>query len=118
LSITHHEKRDALNSDIDEEKACSADVVGNIHHGALHVVNFDLLVLIRSALRNETLGGNHAFALVKEPAVFGVRRHQKWGTKTNDDGEDALKEEGGMRARLLMRKLTGKFRSEIDLPSS
>jgi hypothetical protein len=91
--LAHHEKRDSLDSDVDEEKTQSAEVVSDVQHRPLHVVRLDFLVLLSSTLQDESLSRYHALAFVEEPAVLGVRRHQEWRAETNENREKTLKEE-------------------------
>jgi hypothetical protein len=90
---TYHEQRDTLYGDVDEEEAHGAEVVGDVHHRPLDVVHLSLFVLVGSTPQHKSLRSNHALALIQKPAFFRVARHQKGGTKTNQDGEEALEEE-------------------------
>jgi hypothetical protein len=89
----YHKERDTLDRNVDEEKAQSAEVVDDVQHSPLHVVNLDLLVLVGSALRNQSLRGNHALTLVKEPAFGRAPGHQERCSKTDNNCEKTLKEE-------------------------
>lgn len=62
--IAYHEQRNTLNSNVDEEEAKSAEVVGDVHHRPLDVMHFGLFILIGSTLEHEALGSDHALALV------------------------------------------------------
>ena len=91
--ITYHEKGNTLDCDVDEEEAKSGEVVRNVHCSPLHMVCCDLLILIGATLRNQSLRGNHAFSLIKEPAFLGASWHQEWRTETDEDSEKTLKKE-------------------------
>jgi hypothetical protein len=90
--MTYQEKRDTLNCDIDAEEAESAKVVRDVEYTSLDVSRSDLLILIGSALQLQSLSGNHAFALVQEPAIGGAARHQEWCTKAYKYCEKAFEE--------------------------
>lgn len=90
---TYQEQRETLNSDVDEEEAESAEVVVDVEHGALDVVDFSLLIFGTATLYDESLCSNHALSLVQEPTFFRRARHQEWRTETNEDGKEALEEE-------------------------
>jgi hypothetical protein len=91
--FAYHEQRNTLYGDVDEKEPKSAEVVGDVHHSPLNVMDLSLLVLIGTTLQLQSLRGDHPFAFVQEPAIFRAPRHQEWCSETNDNGKQPLEEE-------------------------
>jgi len=90
---TYQEKRNTLDSDVDEEKSESADVVGDVEHRSLHMTRSDLLLLSSASLRDQTFVRDPSFAFVQEVALAWACRHCKRCSEANKKSEEAFKEE-------------------------
>lgn len=92
-SYTYQEKRNTLDSDVDEKKSESADVVGDVEHRSLHMTRLDFLILSSASLRNQTFMRDPSFAFVQEVALAWACRHRKRCSDANKKSEEAFKEE-------------------------
>jgi hypothetical protein len=90
---TYHEKRNTLDSNVDEEESKSTNVVGDVEHSPLHVARPDFLVFTSASLRDQAFVRNPPFAFSQEPALSWTRRHQEGCAKANEQSEQAFEEE-------------------------
>lgn len=81
-----------MDSDVDEEKPKSADVIRNVEDSSLHVARCNLLILSSAGLGDQTFVRNPSFALVQEEAFSWACGHNKWCSETDKDSKKTFEE--------------------------
>lgn len=87
------EHRETLDGDVDEEEGQGAGVVVDAENSSLDIGPGDLPGGIRPVLTQQTLSGDLSLAFVEEVGGRRISRHPNGRQKTNDDGDETLKEE-------------------------
>lgn len=89
----YHEQCNTLNGDIDKKESQGANIIVDVEYGSCKVMKLHFLILLCSALGNQSFFCNPSLSLVQEPCVFGMCGHNVRSSEPDDDGKETFKKE-------------------------